>query len=433
MSPRSMIAVLCFVMTLPTPVFAQTPVAAAVDDAFTFFTIENNQEHVDGNPVDAGWGLQADFRVFVDASPRSAFRFVVKQGERSLGEVTCEGTRSQLNPEYANGPPAFSVFRCYDRAQRIRETGDLTVEVWFVDDDTDAATLLRSHRIRVLTATRVRGNGQPDAPHHYVDRNGEVLTSILMPQHSEARPYMGDLGRDRIQGFSGFNALTILINTHPTEAQRSIPSNSHLRCTVDGNRIQIPRDQVTGVELRTVRVTHTHTEGRRDRGEYEDVNFRQYLLTLPLTFRSASFTPTFRRFRAVEQRDADRAYLEDHPGLWECQWRLEREVLRTFRFRVGTDGRLVAHAEQGAGLSLGPNAYFVETVVPAAGGPFDSRVHRATVEQFAFLGRGFLTPEGRALSATLSDVGNASPPQPRAAAPASPRARGRSQTPARRR
>ena len=116
--------------------------------------------------------------------------------------------------------------------------------------------------------------------------------------------------------------------------------------------------------------------------------------------------------------------LEQHDGAWECQWRIERDVVRTWRWTVGADGHIVPHAEQGAGLSLGPNAFFVETVLPSAASPVDVRVERDAVLTRAFFGRGWQTDAGRALAGLVADVGEAALAQPGPATPA-PAARGR--------
>jgi hypothetical protein len=169
---------------ISSPALADVPEGMTFDDAFTFFEIENNRDHRDGNPVDAGWGLKGHFRVFGHTSGRSAFKMVIK-----LGETICEVENDNQHRNGARGPESFYTTNCLDRAQRISQTGDITVEVYLVDDDTDQEHLLRTYPIHVLTATRVRGTGQPDAPHHYVDRNGEVLDTILHLQPNRADPY----------------------------------------------------------------------------------------------------------------------------------------------------------------------------------------------------------------------------------------------------
>src|SRR5690554_5998887 len=103
-----------------------------VDHAFAFFTVTNNKTSVKGKPRDEGWTLKADYRMFSRGTKRDSFRFVIKQGNRKLGETICEvGAENQMD-KFASGPPAVYVVGCYDRNQRIKQTGALKVEVYFL-------------------------------------------------------------------------------------------------------------------------------------------------------------------------------------------------------------------------------------------------------------------------------------------------------------
>lgn len=399
--------------------------AQTVDDGFTFLAVDNHNTTRDGRPVDEGWSLVADFRLFGSIAPRSALRFVIKQGGAELGRSTCQGVQTNSNPEVSTGPATFYVRRCVDREQRILLTGDVSVEVYLLDDATDAETLLRTLAVRVLTATRVGGTGQPVAPEHYVDRNPEVLGAVLHLQNIAADTYMAD-ATGNLPADGSDNQVTLTVNVSPAQngVSSARGSGSNLRCTVDGTRLELPRDRIEVTQTRQRRVTHSHGTGRESEGETTNVEFAQLFLRLPLSFASSSITRTHTRMREPVRRSPELAFLEDHPGRWECQWRIERDVVRTWRWTVGADGHIVPHAEQGAGLSLGPNAFFVETVLPSAASPVDVRVERDAVLTRAFFGRGWQTDAGRALAGLVADVGEAAPPQPRPATPA-PAARGR--------
>ncbi len=397
------------------PVLADVPDGMTFDDAYTFFDLENNSDHQDGRRVDAGWGLKGQFRVFGRTSGRSAFKMVIKQGRRSLGETTCEVTLENQHRPHAEGPEAFYNRNCYDRAQRITRTGDISVELFLIDDATDQEHLLRTFSLHVLTATRVRGNGDPDAPHHYVDRNGEAVSTVMHLQPNRGDPYFNNLDSRRLTTYDGRNAVTITINAHPDREHWSISSQTHLRCSVNGERIEIARDQVTGRQVRMVRAVHSHGRGRRQENETEEVGFRQYVVTLPLTFDSSTVEQTHERWYPIaeERVDAQFGVINRHPGQWECQWRAERTVLRTWRWTVGDDGKIVPHAEQTSGLTLGPNAFFVETVIPNGGSGYDARLHRQSAERNAWYGLGWRSDAGRAVAHAIPNVGRQSPPQPR--------------------
>ncbi|RLB52932.1 MAG: hypothetical protein DRJ42_13410 [Deltaproteobacteria bacterium] len=410
-----MVLAVVALVTMSTTASADVPEGMTFDDGFTFFELENNRGHRDGNPFDEGWALEGHFRVFGHTSQRSAFKMVIKQGRRTLGETLCEVEVENQHERVADGPEAFHTTNCRDRDQRITQTGDITVELYLIDDDTDQESLLRTFPIHVLTATRVRGNGQPDAPHHYVDRNGEPVSTILHLQPNRGEPYYEPLSSRRLNSYNGRNVVTVTINAHPDRDHWSISSQTHLRCSVDGERVAISDDQVTGTQVRMVYVVHSHGRGRNQEGETEDVGFRQYVVTLPLTFDSSVVQQTHERWYPLAEDRIDERYgvINRHPGQWECQWREERTVLRTWRWTVGDDGKIVPHAEQAAGLSLGPNAFFVETVIPDGGSGYDVRLHRQSVQRNAWYGLGWRTDEGRALAGAVPNVGRPTPPQPR--------------------
>lgn len=405
------VATMAFVLTLAfvsSPARAQEAESRVVDQSFAFFTLDNNSKSVNGKPRDDGWTLKADYRVFGKTSKRSAFRFVVKKGKKKIGETLCEVSAENQQEKFASGPPAFYVVGCRDRDQRIKQTGPLTVDVHFIDDDTDQESLIGSHDLVVRSVKRVRGNGQPDAPHHYVDRHSEALSSFMYLQHNRADHPFGRLGRS-FSSMSGLNQVVLLINVSNDEEHRSIPSDTHLRCSVDGERVEMPHDQVTGRETRQIWVVQTWGKGRRE--ESDAIQFRQHVLKLPLSFASEIAEQTHERWYPLEGRNERYAYLNDHPGNWECEWRKDRDVIRTIRFTVGEDGKVAPHPEQAAGLQLGPNGYFVETEIPKKGSGWDSRVVKSSVVKGAFLGRGFRSDEGRKLSRALPNVGK---PVPRA-------------------
>src|SRR5690606_11491745 len=156
------------------------------------------------------------------------FKFVVKKGKKKVGETVCEVSLDNQDPKFAKGPRAFYVVGCRDRDQRIRETGPLTVEAYFIDDDTDTETLLGTHDLVVRSVKRVRGNGEPDAPQHYVDRHSEALSTFLVLHHNRAEHPFGRLGRS-FNEISGRNQVVLLMNVSNDEEHRSIPSSTHLR------------------------------------------------------------------------------------------------------------------------------------------------------------------------------------------------------------
>ncbi|NOY93828.1 MAG: hypothetical protein GXP55_21815 [Deltaproteobacteria bacterium] len=392
---------------LPRTSHAQVPEGMTFDDGYTFYEIEDHQDFVNGHPVDVGWALKGQFRVFGRTASESSFKMVIKKGRRTLGETTCDVSRRDWVAEVSSGPAQFFTNDCLDNSQRIRESGNLDVLVYYIDDDTDAEHLLRTYHIRVVEVSRVRGNGEPDAPHHYVDRNGEELTSILHLQHNRAPAYFDSVNGRSLSKFDGKNVVTLLVNLTPDEAHGSVSLQGSMRCSVNGERVQIADSQIHGDELRHVYEVQTHGQGRRD--ERELVIFRQFVLRLPLSFHDPIVTQTHERWHPLEHYDESLTYIDEHPGQWECQWRENRVVLRTFRWTVTEDGHVAPHAEQGAGFGLGANAYLVETVIPNGGSGYETRVERAALERRPFYGLGWHTDEGRALAHAAPNVGTPAP------------------------
>ena len=408
-------------LAAPSTAFADVPAGMTFDDGFTFYEIENHDGNVDGRRVDEGWALKAHYRVFGTVARRSQFHILIKNGETTLGETRCEVGYGNRN----DAAPSFLTTNCLNREQRITQTGRLTVEVYLYDDDSEEEHLLRTHTLDVLSATRVRGNGDPDAPLHYVDRNSEVLGSVLHLQPMNTDPYMAATGRG-VDRCGNCNRVTLVMNAHPDREHWSISSSTHLRCRVNGERIEMQDDAMSGQQVRMVYVVHTHGRGRRQEGEQEDVGFRQYHLRLPLNFDNSITVPVQSRQRPPRQRNSHQAYLNDHPGQWECAWRDGSTVLRTWRWTVGPDGHVQPHAETAGGhLTFGPNAFLVDTEIPAGGTVYDTRLHRESVAERAFYGLGWHTDAGRAIAQAVNDFGAMAPPQPSTGRAAAGERRGR--------
>jgi len=387
---------------------ADVPDAMTFDDGFTFYETENHQGSEGGRRIDEGWALRGHFRVFGTVPRRSQFHMVIKNGNQTVGETRCEVSYESRN----DAAITFFTTNCIDRNQRISVAGRLTVEVHLLDAGTGEEHLLRTHTINVLAATRVRGNGDPDAPLHYVDRNSEVLGTVLHLQPMGSESYMGATGQGQ-RRCGNCNRVTLVMNAHPDYDHGSISSRTNLRCEVDGRAIEMQDDQITGAQVRMVHVVHSHGRARRQEGEQEQVAFRQFHLTLPLNFDRAITAQVQSRARDPRRRDSRQAYINDHPGRWSCAWRDGTTVLRTWSWTVGTNGRIAPHPETvGGHLTFGPNAFLISTALPSGGSVYDTRLHRESVMQSAFYGWGWSTDAGRAMAAAVADFGAAAPPQP---------------------
>jgi hypothetical protein len=105
-------------------------------------------------------------------------------------------------------------------------------------------------------------------------------------------------------------------------------------------------------------------------------------------------------------RDTNRLALEDYPGSWECSLVNNGEVWRTWRWKVGADGKVEMHPEQKAGVGLGYNTYLIDMEIPAGGSPMDKRlVPGESVAKGLFYGIPWTSAEGKATAAKVPKKG----------------------------
>lgn len=357
------------------------PEAPYVDESSVWFTAINHQEASGGPPVNVGWGLDARMRLLGEIPRHSAFHFVLRQGRRQVGELRCDG-------DSLSG--ALEAARCHDDAQRLRVTGTILVDASWIDGDTDVETPIRTYTLEIATVSRTRGGGVADASQQYVNRNGGILDNVI--QQAPLNAY-------------GTNNVHLFVRASTPEDGYSDADSvdSQFRCTVDGERIALPdrhnQVHVSWPSQPFLQVVHSRDQPRDVNPIRDFVSYRTAVIQLPFTW-----GPPDRRV------DGD-VVLEDHPGAWECQWRVSGRPIRTFRWTV-RDGAIQPHAEELAGLRFGPNVHFVETVIHGES-IIDQRVDPAAVRAGGFYGRAWVTEAARAMAAAVPRVGEPTPPQPR--------------------
>jgi hypothetical protein len=377
-----------------------------IDDAFTFFDAEPLQEYSAAarRQVGIGWHLRPYLRMFGTVPNRSGFNVVVSKGGRELVKIRCEGATYRKNedpvPENRRVPEDDYMLTdwngCEDKRKIIKETGKLDVKVYFFDGDTDAEKLLRTYRIDVREATRVRGLATApveDVPHYYVQRHAETPAAVLF-----VRP-RGYPNYYRIRGDSDFiSEVEIYFNISPKRQVDRMP-NGNIRCSVDGNPIRFPgpTPYSDGVDVKSMRhETAIYTDRiapqYKKANEYMDeVSFSQYRIRLPLYLKG--------------EPGANRLGLRDFKGKWECSFRLNGEVVRTFRWTIGRDGNPVPHPEQQSGnVNLNYNGFLIEAEVPPGGHEYDYRLLPLPGDGF-FYGIAWQSPEGKAAASKIPTKG----------------------------
>jgi hypothetical protein len=377
-----------------------------IDDGFTFFDAEPLQEYSAAarRQVGIGWHLRSHLRMFGTVPNRSGFSLVVAKGGRELTRIRCEGVAYRKGedpvPENRRVPEddyLLTNFQgCEDKRKIIRETGKLEVRVFFFDGDTDQEKLLRTYKIDVHEATRVRGLATApveDVPHYYVQRHAETAASILF-----LRP-RGYPNYYRIRGESDYVSEVEIYFNISMKRQVDRLKDGNLRCSVDGNPLKFTGQSPysDGVDVwsprwETAIYTDRIAPEYKKANEYMDeVSFNQYRLRLPLYLKGDA--------------GANRLGLSDRKGKWSCDFKINGETIRTFRWTIGTDGNPVPHAEQSSGnINLNYNGYLIETEVPAGGSEFDHRLLPLPNDGF-FYGIPWQSAEGKAMAAKIPTKG----------------------------
>ncbi len=405
-----------------TPVQTTQPARAGrqlvMDDGYTFFDAEPVEEYNSKLRLqqDIGWYLRSDLRLLGTFPERSAFRVVVKKDGKSLSEVRCEGniyqkaTDSALRTEMQRRGKdlGFEDFmyseRCFDKESAIKPVGKFDVEIHFIDGDTDAESLVRTYKIDVHKATRVRGsttNPQPDVSHYYVQRHAEAAVAFIHLSGTHT-------GSDRNGRTSYFRNEPSTSSTPDYEQLivyfsvsrgRSTKSSGSpfLRCSVNGERIRLPRDSVSlGSSIRAdeyaIYTDRIAPQFKRGSAYRDDVRFGIYTAALPLYTGEGEYSKPPMK-------------IEDSPGNWECAILSKGVEYRRLRWTVGADGKIAEHPEQTSGnVNLYYKTYLVDMDIAPNGGPFDFRLMPMPAAGL-FYGIPWSSAEGKAMAARVPKLG----------------------------
>jgi hypothetical protein len=377
-----------------------------IDDGFTFFDAEPLQEYSAAarRQVGIGWHLRSYLRMFGTVPNRSGFNLVVSKNDKELTKIRCEGTAYRKAedpvPENRRVPEddyLLTNFQgCEDKRKIIKETGKLDVKVFYFDGDTDAEKLLRTYKIDVREATRVRGLATApveDVPHYYVQRHAETAASILFLRPKGYPNYY------RIRGESDYVSEVEIYFNISKKRQVDRLKDGNLRCSVDGNPLKFigQSPYSDGVDVwsprwETAIYTDRIAPQYKTANEYMDeVSFNQYRIRLPLYLKGDS--------------GANRLGLKDYKGKWQCDFKINGETIRTFRWTIGRDGNPVPHAEQSSGnINLNYNAFLIETEVPNGGSEYDHRLLPLPNDGF-FYGIPWQSAEGKTMAGKIPTKG----------------------------
>jgi hypothetical protein len=377
-------------LSATTPVASPTSAASAIryDDGYALFRTADHIEPVGGRPTNQGWSLIATARVTQELPARSAFRFVTKRGGRVVGELRCDATINTQAGEAISWVQDCGNFpnAVVGSPMRVNEDGEFVVEVHVVNGQTDQDTLVRTHRVLVNTATGVRAAGAPDAVRYYISLNAQLAATLIERVPKESSPNPNPQERTSV----GSNDVWLHFwASVPENGSPFVDLGNTWRCTVNGQPLALSNTRAQAMQ--THRITAVHTSGRGPNPQRTIIDYRYFAMRLPLTW------------GAQNMRDQSSAVLEEHPGAYQCDWRANGQTLRTFRFTVNADATIAPHAEQLAGLSLGPQTSLVDTALGAS--PQDVQTGPAELRAGSFFGRAWSTPAGRSMATAFAAIG----------------------------
>ena len=391
-----------------------------MDDGYTFFIAEMLGRNNAGVKRDKnnGWYLNSQLRMLGTFPKRSAFRIVVKKSGRELMKSRCRAkVYTKSTDTYLNSPGAkkgkdlnyddsMSTFQCYGDKKEIKAVGKMSVEVHFIDGDTDAEKLVRTYKIDVHRATRVSGPvSKPiqTEPEYYIQRHAEAAVAFIhvqgnhTPQDNRRSSYFLTGHSHRMNS----GQLSVYMS-HSPGGKKKYRGEVFTRCSVNGQRINLPSDEVSISAVKTSDFTEMATYTDRiatkfKRGSaYKDrVEFTINKVTLPLYEGEQSS-----RYKTTATSIAK------YPGKWECSIRQAGETLRIFRWEVGSDGKIVPHAEQQNGnINLFYKTYLIDVEIPAGRNSLDYRT-MPMPNAGLFYGIPWSSSEGKATAAKVPRKGN---------------------------
>ncbi|MCW5959921.1 MAG: hypothetical protein KIS76_07145 [Pyrinomonadaceae bacterium] len=394
------------------PQFSQTR-QMVMDDGYAFFGAEPVEEYDSKVSLnkDVGWYLESRLRLMGTFPKRSAFRIAVVKNGKQLSIVRCEPYKvykksedsGLTRPRDREGRDlSFEDFmhvdfKCLDKTAVNKEIGKVNIQVYFIDGDTDAETLVRTYQVDVHKATKVRGaasNPQPDVADYYIQRHAEAAIAFA---------FFGNYQSDKPVA-TGANIpvrkLTIYTTYSPNEKSFNV-SGSFARCSVNGRRINLDYDAVgmsEGGDRQEIGIYLDRLTPQYKRGSpYKDhIEFMELKFAMPLYIEKSQYD---------QPREMN---ILDHPGKWECSVIAKGETYRIFRWEVA-NGKIVKHPEQQNGnINLYYDAAMIDMEIPTGGSPIDFRL-MPMPEMGLFYGIPWTTAEGKAKAARVPKVGNPYP------------------------
>lgn len=376
--------------------FAQTahadlPAGVVFDDSFPFYAAQEHSEMSNNRPTNR-YAVLSWARLLGENIPQgSGWRFVYKQGRRTLATATCNGNRAFRRPNRGDTPhDTFVAARCSTGDETfLTATGAITVEVFFINDDDDSVTQVATHEIDVRELRQESHDGSDRTSDYSVNLHGFGAVVFLdQVQRQEQYTFSGMSGLEMSGGTAGDSQVNLIM----TRSSGHGPDRTYrLRCSVDGTRIDFGHARMDQGSVAQRRTSSMQVLRGGPSTQQEYFHFQTDRYRLPIVWGD----------------NTNGARLEDHPGRWECDMRDdERRTIREFAFTVAA-GMIQAHPEE-AGMNFPARVHLADVTLPGDNAA-DDRTDPAVARTEAFWGRGFQTAEGRAMGARVAQVGEAYP------------------------
>lgn len=314
-------ALLAGALLSPAPAQAAAAPARILDESSWSLTLSD--AHHDGY----GFSFQGYVEGFT--GPTDAVRVEWSQKGKKLASTRCtlEDSRTP-NVGWAN---------CQYSGPKITALGDLTVKVFYVDDQSETETLMRTF---VVPVRAFRGSNPGDINY------GILADDLLAPGYAyhQTLSSKGDVQMLQLSFWSSGDL---------TGAGRVV------RCTVDGKRLSDFLGATVVSDGPAIGVMNNRNDKKWEEWRWKRNELRIYGLHWGTRAEVEKAT-------GDKVDDKTSVAAGDHPGAWSCDLRVEGQVQRTFRFTIGADGKVAPHPASAApgALPLMSSVQMIDVILP---------------------------------------------------------------------
>lgn len=369
-----------------------------IDDGFTFFDAKPVEEYSEKyrGQISTGWTMTAHLRAFGTFPKNSGFNVVVAKNGKALSKMYCEAKtyrKSEDDSPNAKSSPDDDYMMtdpnsgCSDAKKFVAEAGNFDVQIFSVNGDTDEEKLLRTYKIEVKGVQKIRPGNIPGVTDFFIPRHAEAAASFLY-----LRPDGESLSiKHNYQNKGGGNTLKgnvdIYFNVAITRSAIEFSGVPIVRCSVNGERLKFENDG----QINQASVRGDTVKWERDGKPTQYLGFYQYWINLPILWKHKGQSPN--------------PNMEQKAGNWECELRNKNEIIRKFKWTVGSDGFPKEHAEQTSGnINLHWGSYLIETEIPAGENSIAERL-MPMPNAGLFYGIQWKSEEGKKMAASVPKVG----------------------------